>query len=227
MATKSERGAENLAMYERLRVVPKEAQRTIPAGRLKGFTDINAMWRIKALTSEFGPCGSGWYVTVEKQWIEQGANGEVCAFCNLSLYYKVGDEWSKPVHGTGGSAFVTKERNGPYTSDECFKMAYTDALSVCAKMIGVAADVYFEKDRTKYDSTEEQPATKEQPAAKKEESTVKKSDQVEACKQCGAAILPQKSAKDGTWKSSVEVAKSLGGLCVNCYREAKKHEVDV
>ena len=222
MTSKNEKSTENLAMYERLRVVPKEAQRTIPAGRLKGFTDINAMWRIKALTNEFGPCGSGWYVNVEKQWIEQGANGEVCAFCNLALYYKVGDEWSKPVYGTGGSAFVANERNGPYTSDECFKMAYTDALSVCAKMIGVAADVYFEKDRTKYDSSEEQPA------AKKQEAAPKKPDQVEVCKQCGAAILPQKSAKDGTWKSSVEVAKSLGGLCVNCYREAKKHDdVDV
>ena len=35
-------------------------------------------------------------------------------------------------------------------SDECFKMALTDAISVAAKAIGVAADVYWQKDRTKY-----------------------------------------------------------------------------
>lgn len=222
MEKESKKIAENLAMYDRLRTVPNEAKKQIEAGRLKGFTDINAMWRIKALTNEFGPCGTGWYANIEKQWIEQGANGEMCAFCNLALYYKTGEEWSKPVYGTGGSAFVASERSGLHTSDECFKMAYTDALSVCAKMIGVAADVYFEKDRTKYDA----PAEQSGQTAKKEEPAAKKADQVEACKQCGAAILPQKT-KDGKWLTSVEVAKSLGGLCVNCYREAKKHEVDV
>jgi len=39
-------------------------------------------------------------------------------------------------------------------SDECFKMALTDALSVACKSLGVAADVYFEKDRSKYDNVE-------------------------------------------------------------------------
>jgi hypothetical protein len=31
-------------------------------------------------------------------------------------------------------------------------MALTDALSVACKALGFAADVYFEKDRTKYDT---------------------------------------------------------------------------
>jgi hypothetical protein len=38
--------------------------------------------------------------------------------------------------------FVANERSGPYVSDECFKMAITDALGTAAKMIGVASDVY-------------------------------------------------------------------------------------
>jgi len=38
-----------------------------------------------------------------------------------------------------------------YLSDECFKMALTDAISVAAKALGIGADVYFEKDKTKYD----------------------------------------------------------------------------
>ena len=41
---------ENLGIYERVRQVPEAAKRSIQAGRLKGKTDINPMWRIKALT---------------------------------------------------------------------------------------------------------------------------------------------------------------------------------
>ena len=36
------------------------------------------------------------------------------------------------------------ESKGAYVSDECYKMALTDALSVAMKALGVAADVYFE-----------------------------------------------------------------------------------
>jgi len=37
----------------------------------------------------------------------------------------------------------TVERNGIYVSDEAEKMAYTDAISVASKMIGLASDVYM------------------------------------------------------------------------------------
>lgn len=60
----------NLDIYNASRAVPKEAQKPITAGRIKGFTDINPMWRIKQLTELFGPCGIGWYYEVTKQWIE-------------------------------------------------------------------------------------------------------------------------------------------------------------
>ena len=45
---------ENLELYNKVREVPKDAQKAITAGRLKGFTDINPMWRIKCLTEQFG-----------------------------------------------------------------------------------------------------------------------------------------------------------------------------
>ena len=35
-----------------------------------------------------------------------------------------------------------QEKAGLHVSDECFKMATTDALSVALKMLGVAADIY-------------------------------------------------------------------------------------
>lgn len=147
----------NLELYDRLKAVPDEAKKTIQGGRLKNFTDINPMWRIKMLTQEFGPCGFGWYIDEVEKWTEAGAN---CtgAFVKIHLFVKNGEEWSKPIVGIGGSQLVAVEKNGPVFSDEAYKMAYTDAISVACKALGMAADVYFEKDvkakdnRTKYDA---------------------------------------------------------------------------
>lgn len=147
---------ENLQIYNSVRDVPLTAQRKIEAGRLKGKTDINPMWRIKALTEQFGPCGIGWKINITKQWIEQGANDEVSAFCNVELFIKVDDKWSEPICGTGGSSFIAKEKGGLYTSDECFKMAYTDAISVACKMLGFGADIYWNNDKTKYDTKDQE-----------------------------------------------------------------------
>ena len=141
----------NLDIYDKFRVVPQEAKKEIGAGRLKGFTDINPMWRIKMLTEQFGVCGFGWYTEIVEQKIEIGSDGQKAAFVTINLFVKDGDVWSKPIVGVGGSSFIANERNGLYTSDECFKMAYTDALSIACKSLGMGADVYFAKDRTKYD----------------------------------------------------------------------------
>lgn len=143
---------EKMDIYNRVRSVPDEAKKSISAGRLKGMTDINPMWRIKKLTEEFGPCGIVWWTKVTDRWTET-VGDETCAFVDLELYIKVGDEWSKPITGSGGSKLATKERSGVYVSDECYKMAETDALSVACKKLGIGADVYFSSDRTKYSQT--------------------------------------------------------------------------
>jgi hypothetical protein len=142
---------DNLKLYEAIRQVPEEAQKPIQGGRLKGMTDINPMWRIKTLTEQFGVCGIGWYYEILQEKIEEGANDEKVALVKIALYIKQGNEWSKPIIGTGGSMFVAKERGGLYTSDEAFKMALTDAISVSCKALGMGADIYWQGDRTKYD----------------------------------------------------------------------------
>lgn len=141
---------DNMTIYNAVREVPKTAQKPILAGRLKGKTDINPMWRIKALTELFGACGIGWYYNVTRQWTEV-CNDEVCAFVNIELFIKVDGEWSKPIFGTGGNKLIEKESKGLHVSDECFKMATTDALSVACKQLGVGADIYWQEDKTKYD----------------------------------------------------------------------------
>ncbi|MCY6957824.1 hypothetical protein [Clostridium brassicae] len=140
----------NMDLYNKVREVPQNAQKSIPAGRLKGMTDINPMWRIQTLTEQFGMCGIGWSYEITNQWIEEGANCERIAFTNINLYVKVGENWSKAIPGTGGSSFISKERSGLYTSDECFKMSLTDAISVACKSLGVGADIYWQAGKSKY-----------------------------------------------------------------------------
>lgn len=149
----------NMELYQKLAPVPPDAKKTIGAGRLKGMTDINPQWRIERLTEVFGPCGIGWVPTITKQWMENGADGTICAFCNIDLKVKDPETgaWSEPISGTGGSTFIAKEKAGIYTSDECYKMAYTDAISVAAKMLGVGADVYRGYSDSKYYKPVEQP----------------------------------------------------------------------
>ena len=161
---------DNLTIYNNYRTVPKEAQKPIQGGRMKGKTDINPMWRIKALTEQFGPCGVGWYYKPIRKWLEQQGD-EVAAFVDIELFIKADGEWSMPVSGTGGSMFSTVERGGVYVSDECFKMATTDAISVACKQLGFGADIYWEADRSKYEKT-----TNEKPSmiTKPEAETLKK-----------------------------------------------------
>lgn len=141
----------SMELYEQVRVVPKEAQKTIGGGRLKGMTDINPMWRIKTLTEQFGPCGRGWYYEITDTWMENSmASDEITANVRINLYVNIDGEWSKPIQGIGGSMFIAKEKSGIYTDDECYKKALTDAISVACKALGFGADIYWSKDTTKY-----------------------------------------------------------------------------
>jgi hypothetical protein len=148
----------NMKFYDQFRAVPNEAKKPINDGRLRGKTDINPVWRIKRLTEIFGPMGFGWKVEIVRKWLEQGDPDTVAAFVDLNLYVKDPEtgQWSEAIPGTGGSTFRRKESNGKnYIDDDAYKKAQTDALSVAAKYLGVAADVYFEQDRTKYDTSQQ------------------------------------------------------------------------
>jgi hypothetical protein len=149
----------NMEIYNKLKSVPEKAQKQITGGRLKGMTDIKPMWRIEKLTEVFGMCGIGWKAPITNKEIIDGANGEKIAVVDIDLFVKVDGEWTEAIQGTGGSSFIANEKNGPYTSDECFKMAYTDALSVACKSLGMGADIYW--GDSKYKTTIEPNETNE------------------------------------------------------------------
>ncbi len=218
-------GTDNLKIYNAVRAVPGNAQKIIAAGRLKGKTDINPMWRIKALTEQFGPCGIGWKYTIDRQWMETGASGEIAAFCNIHLYVRMDGEWSEGIPGTGGSAFVASERNGLYTSDECYKMALTDAISVACKALGFGADVYWNADSTKYNrATEKGDKQVPEPQGKAPAREPAPSSAL-PCADCGGEIhahgkfTPEQIAK--------RTATTYGvSLCWECAAKRKEEQVN-
>lgn len=151
----------NLDLYNAVRQVPDEAKKTIGAGRLKGMTDINPMWRIKVLTEQFGACGEGWKVENVK-FENIPADKEIVTICTGTLYYRIEGEWSDGVFGVGGSKIAVSESKGIYIDDEAYKKAYTDMLSVACKSLGIGADVYWDKDKTKYTELSKQEAPKQE-----------------------------------------------------------------
>lgn len=187
----------NLDIYEAGRQVPQEAQKAFNNGKFSG-TDINPMWRIKKLTEIFGPAGIGWYYEVVSERAEE--HGDVTiAVVDLNLYVKYGGEWSKPIYGTGGNILLRKGA----TSDEGYKMALTDALSVACKSLGIGADIYYSKDKTKY--------TADPAPARHEDDRVRPAPKGTVCQRCKKVSLP-----------SIEIAnrrKAETGyvLCDDCY----------
>lgn len=204
---------DKLYIYEASRKCPDEALRTIQAGKLKGKSDINPMWRIKQLTALFGPCGVGWKTEDETFWTTPGANGEVIAWCSLKLSWWNSDYegWSEPVFGIGGSMMVDTQKGSLTSNDDAFKMAHTDAISVACKALGFAADVYWQNDVTKYIQQEQAAA----PAPK--------------CQRCGKHVKPVRSK--GTVFSVDEILEGArctygSELCWDCMKELRKHAAE-
>ena len=135
----------SLDLWNRLSQPPASALKTIQAGRLKGKSDINPQWRMKALTEELGPCGLCWKYVIDRLWTEPGIDGQIFAFSQVSLYWRENSAspWSDAIPGIGGSMLIDLESRGLHLNDEAYKMATTDALSVAMKALGVAADIYL------------------------------------------------------------------------------------
>jgi hypothetical protein len=163
-----------MEIWNKLAQPPASALKTITGGRLKGMTDVNPQWRYQAMTEQFGVCGIGWKYEIKRVWNESGCNGVVFAFAEVLLHIKSEDTWSDPIPGIGGSQLVSKESAGLYPSDEGYKMAVTDALSVAMKMLGMAADVYAGRwDGSKYRDRPSEQKSDKKPAEGNEELSAK------------------------------------------------------
>lgn len=162
----------NLRFYNQGRTVPANALKPIKAGRLKGMSDINPMWRMKRLTEIFGPVGFGWKYTIDRQWVEPYGQ-EVKVFCNISLFVRDPEtkEWSDAIPGVGGSAVVSVESKGPYVNDEAYKMALTDALSIAMKPLGIGADIWYGENATGHNESKYEQYTRTDDAQTPQQAT--------------------------------------------------------
>lgn len=216
---------DNLEILELGWDVPEEAKKPISGGRLNGKTDISPMWRIKRLTEMFGPCGIGWWYVIKDQRLLEGADNEVKAFVDIDLYYRWGEQVSQPIPGVGGNTFV--EKGGKYTSDECFKMALTDAISVAAKAIGVGGSVYSGGERTKYSGRENAPAAGTSSTAERSPFPVRGEGKPEptqakrfVCECCGKplAVYQDSQGRNVSLRAHAERSMQKFGkvLCLDC-----------
>ena len=194
---------ENLKLYNAVRSVPQEAQKTIGAGKLKGFTDINPMWRIKKLTEIFGVCGFGWTVDIIERWTDTiGSQSFVSV--KVALKVKLNGQWSEPIIGVGGSMLYGKGVGTDTISDEAWKMAYTDAISIACKALGFGADIYYAKDRTKYNMVEDSiqsASSQPQPQTRTDDDIIE---------QCTAALnrCSTQAGANTIWEAVKELQKS-------------------
>lgn len=133
--------------------VPERYLKKISAGKLKGKSDINPIWRYKELTQKFGPCGIGWKVVIVKLWQDELKSGEVIAHAEILLHYRdaATGEWSTGVPGIGGNMLVQFAKGNLVSNDDGYKSAVTDAISVAAKLMGIGAEVYEGLLESKYE----------------------------------------------------------------------------
>lgn len=211
---------DNMWFYNQGREVPKNAQKAYSNGRFSG-TDINPMWRIKKLTEMFGPAGIGWYTEVTRQDTIAVDDGNVMVFVDLNLFIKDGENWSKPIFGTGGNTLKTKGKG----DDDGFKKAYTDALSIACKALGIGADVWYSADadsnydpQSKYTDQYEEVVER----AKQNELNIVK-DGTPKCERCGKVITGWVDNNGRTFNATAVIKRSHekynGCYCANCMTE--------
>ncbi len=232
--------SDNMKVWNALKTPPPEALKKIEGGRLKGMTDISPQWRYKAMTEEFGPCGMGWKYEVVRTWQEAGSDEQVFAFAEVRLFIReliLGQlvsscEWYDPIPGIGGSMLIAKEKAGPHSSDEAYKMAITDALSVAMKMLGVGADVYMgmmggnpadkQKDK-KEPSGKNAEQNKEDGMRKKIKDVVHTIVEGDNEQKAGVLAEITKDKKGGSISTSAEIDALTGKTLGWCYAMAKTY----
>jgi hypothetical protein len=109
------------------------------------------------------------------------------------------------------------EKGGKYTSDECFKMALTDAISVAAKALGVGGSVYSGGERTKYSAREDTRRYEEEPPSAPAPAEEPKRF---VCECCGKEIKPYIGTRGQpvSLRAHAERSRQRFGkvLCLDC-----------
>jgi hypothetical protein len=110
-------------------------------------------------------------------------------------------------------------------------MAYTDAISVCCKLLGMGADVYWSGDRTKYTTSSAADASASPQGEARGERTPRNAPQKPparpqalVCERCGKEITGGTDAAGKPYSAFAVAKKSMDRfgkkMCAFCAQEA-------
>ena len=150
-----------MQIYDAVREAPNSAVKKITGGSYgaAGLSDINPQWRIETMTKLFGPVGFGWTWEPVECFDRDGV-----LYAHVIVKYADAQtgEWSKDIHGYGGTKF------GGRDDSDVYKSTMTDAVSNALRYLGVGADVWYnakkEADENQFDTKYSAPAQKAEQA---------------------------------------------------------------
>ena len=125
---------------------PDQTKAFTRSGGFKG-TAVKPIYCDQRMTELFGPCGEGWGIN-EPTFQVVTTEKEILVYCTVSIWH---GSRENTVFGVGGDKVLAMQSNGPKSSDEAFKMAFTDAIGNAYKHIGMSADIHMGRfDDAKY-----------------------------------------------------------------------------
>jgi hypothetical protein len=175
--TKSEKTeTDHMAMWNRLMPTNPKYTKAFDRGGFKG-TATNGTYIVQRLTEEFGPCGVGWVFVLEEERIihghalKSGDNAQLHIVRGHIRYSIDGTYWDTSPQ-FGQTMLVGENKYGTFTDEEAPKKSITDAISKCAVLLGIAADVHlglfddskYVNDRRKEEAADATPAKAPDPS---------------------------------------------------------------
>jgi len=162
------------------RTDPAQTKEFNRSGGFKG-TAVKPVYCDQRMTEMFGPCGIGWGIN-KPDFTLVNTDNEILVYCTVSIWVRERDNL---IHGVGGDKVVSQTKSGPRSSDEAYKMAFTDAIGNAYKHLGMSADIhmgrfddskYVEKVRAEMASEQKPEYVKEAESILKQAESVKRDD---------------------------------------------------
>jgi len=142
---------DNLQLWDKVEKTDPAFTKDVPAGGGRTYTAIDAYYRVKNATEQFGSYGIGWWVEDER--FDYTSVPELCVYTAV-LGYRLGERvGTLPIHAaikTHSFNFIwenkVKTNKKELVPDEDFiKKVTTDALTKGLSFLGFNSDVYLHK----------------------------------------------------------------------------------
>lgn len=139
----------NLSIWDKVKHTNPTFVKSFNNGKFKGHS-TDPIHNYHRATEIFGPCGVGWWYTVDRDRIEDLGEGGFIHMMQVTVSYRHNDEVGEVV-GCGATKMAYKTKSGGFTVDEdAAKKSLTDAIGNALTRLGFMADVrlgMFDNDK--------------------------------------------------------------------------------